>query len=126
MPATLRRLPPSLIPVAVEFSPSAEEPVAGAGRLYERHEGGLLSRALGKAVHELFQHLAHLLVTEISAVARASLAGLLPRIAAKLRADGIDASHADRIAAQSLEIVLRAANDPQAQWILAPHSRCRK
>jgi hypothetical protein len=45
-----------------------------------------------------------------------------PRIAANIRAAGIDAGQADRIAAQALETVLGAANDPQAQWILAAHA----
>jgi hypothetical protein len=44
-----------------------------------------------------------------------------PHIAADLRAFGIDAGQADRIATQALEMVLRAAHDPQAQWILAAH-----
>jgi ATP-dependent exoDNAse (exonuclease V) beta subunit len=39
-----------------------------------------------------------------------------------VRAFGIDASQANRIAAQALEMVLRAAGDPQAQWILAAHA----
>jgi len=121
-PTPLRRLPPSYEPAGTELTSAAVEPLAGAGRLYERHEGGLISRALGKAVHELFQHLAQLLAAETSPVARESLARLRPRIAANLRAFGIDASQADRIAAQALEMVLRAADDPQAQWILAAHT----
>jgi ATP-dependent exoDNAse (exonuclease V) beta subunit len=118
----LRRLPPSYRPATAEFPSATEELLVGAGGFYERHEGGLLSRALGKAVHELFQRLAQLLVSETSEIARQKLASLQPHIAASLRAAGNDASQADRIAAQALEIVLRAANDPQAQWILAPHS----
>jgi ATP-dependent exoDNAse (exonuclease V) beta subunit len=121
-PTPLRRLPPSFRPASAEFPSAAEEPLAGAGRLYERHEGGLISRALGKAVHELFQHLAQLLATGASESARNALARLQPRIAANLRATGSDASQADRIAAQALAMVLRAADDPQAQWILAAHT----
>jgi len=45
-----------------------------------------------------------------------------PRISANLRAFGIDAGEANRIAAQAVEMVLRAADDPQAQWILAAHA----
>jgi ATP-dependent exoDNAse (exonuclease V) beta subunit len=121
-PTPLRRLPPSYRPASAEIPSAPDEPLAGAGRLYERHEGGLLSRALGKAVHELFQHLAQLLVTETSEVAHKSLARMQPRIAANVRAAGIDSSQADRIAAQAFEMVVRAANDPQAQWILAAHA----
>jgi ATP-dependent exoDNAse (exonuclease V) beta subunit len=118
----LRRLPPSYRPASAEAPSAAEEPLAGAGRLYERHEGGLLSRALGKAVHELFQHLAQLLAAGTSEVVRESLVRMQPRIAANIRAAGIDAGQADRIAAQAVETVLGAANDPQAQWILAAHT----
>ena len=80
------------------------------------------SRALGKAVHELFQRLAQILATETNEAARKSLAHVQPRIAANLRAFGIDAGQADRIAAQAFEMVLHAADDPQAQWILAAHA----
>ena len=121
-PIRLRRLPPGFQPPPVAFSSSIDEPNAGAGRLYERHEGGLVSRALGKAVHELFQRLAQLLTTETIDAAGASLARFNPRVEANLRAAGIDADQSRRIAAQSLAIVLNAAGDPNAQWILAPHA----
>lgn len=120
--ARVRRLPASYQSVCAAFPSTAEEPLAGAGRLYERHEGGLQSRALGKAVHELLQRLAQLLATETSEAARKSLARMLPRLAANLRAFGIDAGQADRIATQALEMVLHAADDPLAQWILAAHT----
>jgi ATP-dependent exoDNAse (exonuclease V) beta subunit len=97
-------------------------PVLGANRLYERHEGGLLSRALGAAVHALFQNLAQLLTTQPLDAARAALSLLAPRIAAEVRAIGIDAQQANRTAAQALDITLKAAADPLAQWILAPHA----
>ncbi|MFZ0337638.1 MAG: UvrD-helicase domain-containing protein [Terracidiphilus sp.] len=118
----LRRLPSSYQPATAEFPSAADEPLAGTGRLYERHEGGLQSRALGKAVHELFQRLAQLFAKETDEVARKSLARTQPRIAANLRAFGIDAGQADRIAAQALEMVLNATDDPQAQWILTAHA----
>jgi len=121
-PTRVRRLPPSYQPACAEFPFATYEPPVGAGRLYERHEGGLLSRALGKAVHELFQHFAQRLATETSEVARESLVRVQPRISANLRAFGIDAGEANRIAAQAVEMVLRAADDPQAQWILAAHA----
>jgi ATP-dependent exoDNAse (exonuclease V) beta subunit len=121
-PTSLRRLPSSYQPACAELLSAGDETPAGAGRLYKRHEGGLISRALGKAVHELFQHFAQLLATESSEVARESLAHLEPRIAANVRAFGIDAGQANRIAAEALEMVLRAAQDPQTQWILARHA----
>jgi ATP-dependent exoDNAse (exonuclease V) beta subunit len=121
-PTRVRRLPSSYQSAYGEYASAIGESVVGAGRLYERHEGGLLSRALGNAVHELFQHFAQFLGTRKSAVARESLARLQPRIAANARAYGIDVSQANRIAAQALEMVLRAAEDPQAQWILTAHA----
>jgi ATP-dependent exoDNAse (exonuclease V) beta subunit len=120
-PARVRRLPPSYQPAFAEIPFAADEQMAGTGRLYERHEGGLLSRALGKAVHELFQHFAQLLSAASTEAAAQSLARMLPGIVANVRASGIDASQANRIAAQALEMVLRTAEDPQAQWILAAH-----
>jgi len=122
VPTPIRRLPLSYQPTSAALSTAASQPLVGAGRLYERHEGGSISRALGKSVHELFQHLAQLLAGGTRESPRASLARLQPRIAANLRAAGIDASQAERLATQALEIVLHAADDPQAQWILAPHS----
>jgi len=122
MPTPLRRLPPNYHPASAEIPSAADESPVGAGRLYGRHEGGLLSRALGKAVHELFQHFAQLLAVEKGGVAGEALVRLQPHVAANIRSLGIDVSQANRIAAQALEMVLRAARDPQAQWILAAHA----
>jgi len=118
-PTRVRRLPSSFRPAFAEYPSAVEEPTVGAGRLYERHEGGLVSRALGNAVHELFQHFAKLVAAKRGEAAEDSLVRLQPRIAANVRATGIDASQANRIAAQALEMVLSSARDPQAQWILA-------
>ena len=122
-PTRLRRLPPGFRPESGEHALTAgEEPLVGAGRLYERHEGGLLSRAFGNAVHALLQHFAHLLVSQTHEAALATLTRQQPRIAATIRATGIEPATANRIAAQALQIVLQAAGDPLAQWILAPHA----
>jgi ATP-dependent exoDNAse (exonuclease V) beta subunit len=121
----LRRLPPDTLVVKESESVAAmESGIAGlsANRLYERHEGGMLSRALGVAVHAHLQHLAQLLATQPLEAARASLTRLTPRIAAEVRAIGVDLKQASKIAAQALEITLKAASDPVAQWILAPHA----
>ncbi len=121
-PTRLRRLPPDFQPASYISSSAFDEPLVGAGQLYERHEGGLLSRALGKAVHELLQRLAQLLSVQTPAAASRALSRLLPRITANLRTTGIDAAQSERIAQSALAMVLRAADDPQAQWILAPHA----
>ncbi len=121
-PTLLRRLPPGFAASSAPLSVSAaDEPLVGAGRLYERHEGGLLSRALGKAVHALLQHLAERLTTETREVALAALAREHARISAIIRAVGVASAQSNRMATQAIEIVHQAAADPLAQWILAPH-----
>ena len=137
-PTLLRRLPPNYTPA--QPSPrdsSAAEPALspmgakrwvplvsllrpGKPQLYARHEGGLLSRALGTAVHTLFEELARLHAATGWEEARAALRQFEPRIAAQVRAAGIAPPQAARIAAEALRMALNAAHDPVAQWILAP------
>lgn len=117
----IRRLPSSYRPSSREILSSIEIPLVGAGSLFERHEGGLASRALGNAVHELFQRFAELRTTQSTEAPQASLASLAPRITARLRASGIHVGEAERITAQALAMVLRAAEDSLTQWILVPH-----
>jgi ATP-dependent exoDNAse (exonuclease V) beta subunit len=122
-PTLLRRLPPGFnIHAAEPDSTTGDEALVGSSRLYERHEGGLHSRALGKAVHALLQQLAQLLTTQTHESALANLSLQKPRIAANVRAVGIETAAANRIAGQALQIVLRTADDPLAGWILAPHT----
>jgi ATP-dependent exoDNAse (exonuclease V) beta subunit len=122
-PTRLFRLPLDFsIPTRGSSALAADEPLVGAGRLYERHEGGLLSRALGNAVHALLQQFAQLLVSQTRETSLATLTQQQPRIAASIRAAGVEPATASRIAAQALQIVLQTAGDPLAQWILAPHA----
>jgi len=122
-PTLVRRLPPHFALDASTLSIKAgDEALVGAGRLYERHEGGLVSRALGKAVHALLQQLAQRPAPETLEAAVAALVQQQPRIAATIRAAGIDSSYASRLTAEAIEITRRAAEDPVAQWILAPHA----
>jgi len=103
--------------------PQSEPGISGMkdSRLYARHEGGLLSRALGTAVHALFEELARLRATSDWDAARAALQRSEPRIAARARATGLDPAQAAKLAAQALELALKASSDPVAQWILSPH-----
>jgi ATP-dependent exoDNAse (exonuclease V) beta subunit len=103
-----------------EFFSSSSE--SAASFLYMRHEGGLLSRALGTAVHRLFEELGRLRATLEWDDARTALQLLEPRIAAQVRATGIDPAQAARIAAQALRHALNASRDPVGQWILSPHA----
>jgi ATP-dependent helicase/nuclease subunit A len=94
---------------------------AGNEQLYTRHEGGLLSRALGTAVHTLLEELARHRATGDWQSARASLQQYIPRTAAQIRAAGIAPAQAAQIAAAALQIALNASQDPIGQWILSPH-----
>jgi ATP-dependent exoDNAse (exonuclease V) beta subunit len=89
---------------------------------YTRHEGNLVSRALGTAVHNLFEELARLRATADWPSSRAALSQFEPRITAQIRAAGIAPPQAARIAASALELALNATHDSIAQWILDPHS----
>jgi ATP-dependent exoDNAse (exonuclease V) beta subunit len=124
-PTVLRRLPMDYRPASTKaFSQAtAESAVYGSSptRLYMRHEGGLLSRALGTAVHTLLEELARLRLTQEWEVARAALVRFEPRVAAQVRAVGVDQSQAARIADQALQLALSASRDPIGSWILSSH-----
>ena len=125
-PTRLRRLPPDYVHAHGENFAADGTDLAltgiGASRLYERHEGGLLSRALGTAVHAMLEELSRLRTTHDWEAARAALARLEPRIAAQVRACGLDPAHARLIATEALGIALKASRDSIGQWILSPHS----
>ncbi len=123
-PAILRRLPANFeLPASNTVAHSSQSPV-GASDLQTnlRHEGGLLSRALGNAVHKLLEELAHLRATHDWTSARSALAHLQPNIAAQIRAAGVDRNHAESIAAKAIDFALKASHDSHGQWILSPHA----
>ena len=136
-PTVLRRLPPDFQPfLGAPFIPhipdervgTHESEVASAlnfesskRSLYSRHEGGLLSRALGTAVHNLLEELAELRAKLDWESARSALRQLEPRIAAQVRAIGVEQRLANRIAAQAVEIALKASRDSIGSWLLSPH-----
>jgi ATP-dependent helicase/nuclease subunit A len=90
--------------------------------LYTRHEGGLLSRAMGIAVHTQLEELARLRTISNWQQARATLQKYQPRIAAQIRATGIASQQAAQIAAEALKLALNASHDPTGDWILSPHA----
>jgi ATP-dependent helicase/nuclease subunit A len=122
----LRRLPADYQPKQdYDFQPPDAPGLHAATwdrTLYMRHQGGLLSRALGTAVHALLEELSRLRATNDWTAARAALERFEPRIAAQARATGLDPAQAAQVAAQALQLALNAARDPIAQWILAPHT----
>ena len=129
-PTLLRRLPPNFRPVQQATYALPPEPIMGApgparetweSQLYIRHEGGLLSRALGTAVHTLLETLARLHKSNDWDATRASIKQYQPRIAAQVRAAGIDPTKAAAIASEALRIAIDATHDPIGNWILSPH-----
>jgi ATP-dependent exoDNAse (exonuclease V) beta subunit len=95
---------------------------AASSTLYARHQGGLLSRVLGTAVHALFEELSRLRAASDWPAARAALQRCESRIAAQARASGLDPAQAVQVAAQALQLAIEASLDPVAQWILSPHA----
>ncbi len=91
-------------------------------QLYRRHEGGVLSRSLGSAVHALLEELARLRAISDWPSARLALERMRPRITSQLRGVGVDQKQAAKIAGQALEIAIHATHDLNAQWILSPHA----
>jgi ATP-dependent exoDNAse (exonuclease V) beta subunit len=94
---------------------------AASSTLYARHQGGLVSRVLGTAVHTLFEELSRLRAAGDWPAARAALQHCEPRIAAQARASGLDPARASQTAAKALQLATKASLDPIARWILSPH-----
>jgi hypothetical protein len=118
----LRRLPPFFSSFSEESATQAGESAVQASALYQRHEGGLLSRALGRAVHLLLEELTGLHAVQPLAEACAALAARAPRAASQVRAAGLDAAAAERLGREALRLALQVAADPVGAWILAPHA----
>lgn len=125
-PTLLRRLPPDFTPLESASGPSLirdqdyvrlSEP-----ERYKRHEGGIASRALGTAVHELLEESAGLRATNDWAATQVAVLKLLPYIKAQIRATGLTQSESRSIATQALDIAQRATKDPVGRWILSPHA----
>jgi ATP-dependent exoDNAse (exonuclease V) beta subunit len=131
-PTLLRRLPtdyrPTISSQVSESRPGtpSEPPALGLGtspaQLYTRHEGGILSRTLGRSVHALLEELARLRARMDWEASRSTLRLFEPRIAAQARAAGVDQPQAARIAAEALQLALKASLDPTGSWILRPHA----
>ena len=124
-PTILRRLPPSYIPPAVHVElprqSSLDATPASKSALYTRHEGGLLSRALGTATHAFLEELSRLRIANDWPAARSAIKQFQPAVAARICAVGIDPGKASAIAAEALGLALNAAEEPTGQWILSPH-----
>jgi ATP-dependent helicase/nuclease subunit A len=123
-PTIIRRLPPDFNPPgrgSVTVTRAAGVVGLSEPQSYARHEGGLLSRALGNAVHRLLEELSRLRKSLAWDASRAALDQLRPRTTAMIRASGIMGSLAETISADAHDMALRASHDPTGQWILSPH-----
>jgi ATP-dependent exoDNAse (exonuclease V) beta subunit len=131
-PTLLRRLPLNYQPSSPHVSEEMAEErggqaalspsESGASRLYSRHEGGLLSRTLGTAVHTFLEELSRLRTEVDWEAARTALRTLEPPVAASIRAAGVDRGKSSSLAAEALQLALNASRSPQGQWILSPHA----
>jgi ATP-dependent helicase/nuclease subunit A len=123
-PTILRRLPSDFdLEAATGLKPRTSDSIAGLGNAnsYQRHEGGMASRALGNAVHKLLEQLASLRTTHDWPDARTQLEQSRPRIVSMARATGISTAQAEKLASQAFEYALAASHELYGQWILSPH-----
>lgn len=122
-PALLRRLPETFEPRgSLQFTGASAAIVGSEGAaLYRRHEGGAVSRALGLAMHALFEHAARLRERMSMEEAHATLHSFEPRVTAHIRATGIAPAQAVELAQRAAELTFQALADPIAAWILTPH-----
>jgi ATP-dependent exoDNAse (exonuclease V) beta subunit len=125
-PTLLRRLPAEFAPPAsATFSttPREQDPVRiGDTEKYQRHEGGIASRALGTAVHKLLEESARLRANLDWVDTRVALSQMQPRVKAQIRATGLTQAEANSIAFRALDIAQQATTDPLGQWILSTHA----
>jgi ATP-dependent helicase/nuclease subunit A len=125
-PTLLRRLPANFQFLSAISHPDnlMDQGLVGAGQpdSRERHEGGLISRALGTAVHRLLEELARLRTNLDWDHASKALAEMRPRITSQVRAAGVPPPQAASIAAQAFDYAMRASQDPNGRWILSPHA----
>jgi len=120
----LRRLPVDALidrPVQTRRREAEVEMITGNEPLYKRHEGGLRSRVLGRAVHLLLEDLAewHKRVDWDEAILRTENSS--DKIIAEARSAGMSLSDAEAITAEADEILASAVHDDWCQWILQPH-----
>ena len=123
-PSRLHRLPAHFSPPPINsFTSSRNDGPVDLERveLFTRHEGGLLSRAFGTAVHIYMEELARLRTTRDWVTSLAALESIAFRIASEIRATGISREKAEPLALNALQVARKAAADPTGQWILSPH-----
>ena len=137
-PTTLRRLPmdygrmPDLTSARTPLWQGSDSsrvqqvpslPQTKTAEFFVRHEGGMLSRALGTAVHAFLDKLARLRETHEWPAALEMLRQYKPGITAGIRETGIAPRQAEETAAKAFQLAVNASRDPAGQWILSPHPK---
>ena len=111
-PRLIQRMPylpePSSLPPSASPLPSS----------FPRPEGSFAARAFGNTVHAFLEQLASILACGQPVP---DLSTWQSRIAAVLRAAGLAPGDVDRFTANVLRGLTKTLNDPEGQWILAPH-----
>lgn len=121
-PTRIRRLPENYAAPDFRRTGAGSEGGAATEPVYARIEGGMESRLLGTAIHALLERFGVLRTTLTPDEALPELDSALPSIMAILRGGGLARATAEKLAAEALAVVRRAAADPDGAWILAPHA----
>ena len=120
-PTLVLRLPSDYRAPEFPRLPADSQVSSTAEPLFARTEGGLLARLEGSAIHSLLERLARLRQRLSPEEAANELASSLPGVAAQVRAAGLPADAAKKLAGRALAVVRLAATDPDGVWITAPH-----
>ncbi len=118
---TLRRLPSGYTPPP--GSENVVDPRAGSGASvgFSRPEGSRSARALGTAVHALFEVLAAAFAADPGVAAAILTPRLEARASQVLRQAAFSGAELDRLTREAAALALKAANHAHGRWTLAPH-----
>lgn len=119
--ARLRSLPADF---TVVTSPAYLTSVPGSplgAELYQRQRGGLESRLLGRAIHQLLEAVTTARLTATWPEAIKTISRQRPQLIAGLRAEGFSVRQASALVAQAESVVLSSLDSDIARWILDPH-----
>ncbi len=118
-PLMLHRLPMDVVLPQRGANIKVPGPVSSVEdyELFERPEGGRMQRLTGSIIHTLLERL-----SRMQGVSLAEIAVWIERHAsAMLRAAALPAEEASHVLNEVVASVSAAIEDPQGQWLLAPH-----
>jgi ATP-dependent exoDNAse (exonuclease V) beta subunit len=124
-PALLQRLPISFDPTArfrisrpIHTNARDEDPVTPH---FERPEGSVAARAFGNAVHAFLERITQQIATGTPAASiLGSLTSWSPRVAAVLRAEGLQPAMVERLVQGVLHALDATLKDPHGLWLVSP------